>query len=323
MLGIIVKFFSTKTSRSQWAYRIAIKLLKLRCKIQSRKFEFDDVRFREAAWTSVGNDPEYGNELFKIELVVVSTLKDFDILRSCVDYALNAMSQFQFGGIRIIVPPQDIDSCAILFKDFKKQIQIVNELDLVSQIQVNKISKIFGTRNTWILQQLLKVKAVLTTKSDAVLIIDSDTILLNKRSWFNKSNQQILMPTYEFNSSYYKFLNKLGISAIEPHYTYIAHHMIMQPKILLKILDQLKFKTFDDFVDYCCNNADTSTNSAICIEYELYAQYLYNYLHRYFYHAVWANVSFPRIKAYKYISSPIRMKILSLFYNSISFHSWS
>lgn len=323
MLSKVVRAFSVRTFRSRMAYRIAIKFVKMRCFLASQKYEFSDARFEAASWVASGKDPSPGYKFTSIELVVVSAVKDFDLLKICVERALDAISEYKLGGVKIIVPFKDMEYCARIFKDFEVKVQIIDENELVTKFQFKKLSKVFAGRDTWMLQQLLKVSAVLTSKSDIVLIIDSDTILLRKRSWLNSLGQQILMPTYEFNPSYYKFLSVLKISDLEPVYTYVSHHMIMKPKIFSQIMESLKFYSLDDLIDYCCAKADHSNPSPVCLEYELYAQYLVNYCNQDFYHGLWANISLPRKAAKNLIHSRLKLRILSKFYNSISFHSWS
>jgi hypothetical protein len=280
------------------------------------------VRFENSSWIA-RHKLKGGNQDKSIELVVVSTSKDFDIIYNSVTYALKALSDYRSGGVRIVVPSRDVEECRNLFQSMSHQVSIVDENSLVSRKQFNLLTRSFGKRDTWVLQQLLKVQAVLVSNSDAVLILDSDTVLLRKRNWFDIQGRQILMPTSEFNSPYYNFLNKLDISSVIPKFTFISHHMIMQPKILLQILEGVGLSNLDDLIEYCSSNSDLAVQSPICIEYELYGQSLFNQKNESFFIAQWSNATIPKKYSRAILNSFLVRYLLSKTYNSISFHSWS
>jgi hypothetical protein len=290
---------------------------------RGKDLTFDSKRFEEAVWVSKYQENKAGNYDKSIELVIVSTSKDFDILPESIHYAFRALSPYQVTGARVIVPSRDVPACKTLIMDAKYQIEVINEDDLISQKQFKKLTEVFEGRNTWVLQQLLKVQAVLTSKSDAVLILDSDTVLLRSRPWFSTTGHQILMPSMEYNASYYQFLNKLGVSELIPKYSFISHHMLMQPKIFSNILNSLDLVEIDSFITYICRNANTNVQSPICIEYELYGQYLYNKRPTEYFLERWSNISISRKHSSVILKSKFAKFILKTFYNSVSFHSWS
>ncbi len=291
--------------------------------VRGRELIFDAERFERAAWISNFREQNPGSFEKSIELVLVSTAKDFDILPHSIDFAIKALDEYQVHGIQIIVPEWDIELCRNLPLPKHLRVSVVNENDLVNTAQFGKLTKFFEHRNTWVLQQLLKVTAVQNSQADAVLILDSDTILLRSRPWFSTTGSQILMPSYEFNPYYYEFLNSLGISETNPENTFISHHMIMQPLILNRILNNVGLAELDPLIDYICERSDRNVHSPICIEYELYGQSLIKNDPDTFFFERWANLSVPRRYSKLFFKFPGIKKFLGLFYNSISFHSWS
>ena len=323
MIGPIVSVFSSRCYRPRFVFRFLVQLARVLYAIKGRKLVFDAKRFERAAWISSFRENKPGSFEKSLELVVVSASKDFDILPSSVDYAIKALSAYQLHGIRIIVPERDMESCRTLFSSKNLDVEVVNESDLVSPDQFRKLTEVFKKRNTWVLQQLLKVSAVQNSKADAVLILDSDTVLLRPRPWFSSSGSQILMPSFEFNSSYYEFLNTLGMSEKVPEHTFISHHMIMQPLFLNHFLEMVGLASVDQQIDYICEKSDPDVQSPICIEYELYGQSLTKSETNNYFLERWANLSVPRKNSKFILNYPICKKVFSLFYNSISFHSWS
>ena len=322
MFEIIIFFFSSRLPRSRWLFRLTFNVYAYFCKIRGRDLRFDAVRFENATWVQ-GSRIKYGSANKTIELVVVSTSKDFDILFHSVTFALKAISHYRSGGVRIIVPSRDVGECRLLFKNLSNLVTVVDESSLISRSQFSVLTDGFGPRNTWVLQQLLKVQAVMESKSDAVLILDSDTVLLRKRAWFDAVGRQILMPTSEFNPPYYEFLNKLGISLAIPKYSFISHHMIMQPDVLRGILENVGLADLDNLIEYCVENSDRSVQSPICIEYELYGQTIFNNNRDQFFIAPWSNATIPKKYSELILNSRVLKFILTRSFNSISFHSWS
>lgn len=289
----------------------------------SQTLNFDEKRFERANWISSSIDRKAGEKDKSIELIVVSTSKDFDILVHSVNYAIKALSEYKYGGVRIIVPKRDLDECTKLFSGDNQKIKIIDETTIISSDQINFLSQNFGTRYTWILQQLLKMQATLNSTADAVLILDSDTLLLRKRPWFDQQGKQILTPSFEFNPPYYIFLNKTISSKVIPDYSFVSHHMIIQPKILKQIMIEINMPDLNQFLEYCCLHSDKSSSSPICIEYELYAQYITSRKPKCVFFARWANATIPKKYSRLIINSKILRFIFSHTFNSISFHSWS
>lgn len=323
MLGILVPLFSTRRRQSKYLFRFLFRLITIRSKILKKNLVFDSKRFMDASWVTGSLEPLSGTHEKTIELVFVSTRKDFDILVNSLSFAVKALSQYQISQIRIIVPANDFNDCAQLFLDSALPIRVIDETTLVSNLQFQLLTKTFSNRNTWVLQQLLKVQAVRTSKSESVLILDSDTILLRPRPWFDNTGKQILMPSYEFNPYYYDFLHTLGLSNRIPEHTFISHHMLMQPDIFNRILREIHLENFEDFINYCCTKADISVQSPLCIEYELYGQYLNNNLPESRFLSRWSNITVSKRFAPMILRSKLILRVLTFFYNSVSFHSWS
>jgi hypothetical protein len=298
----------------------AIRFMKL---FLHKTFQLDTNRFLSANWIKQDRNSLVLKIPQNLEVVVVSTKKDFETLSAALEFASLSLGNFNQVVFKVIVPSDEKIDCEQLMQALNLNITVVDEFELISSANLEILRNSFQNRATWVYQQLLKVWAVKYSAYDNVLILDSDTLLLNRRIWFNSKQQQILMPSDEFNSDYYKFLNILGISEESPDYTFISHHMLMQTKVLRDILENCGITHLDDFLNFITSNANLESSSPVCLEYELYGQYIYNKNPDIFFLEKWSNLSLNR-SHFKYITnSKMILFILSKLYHSISFHSWS
>jgi hypothetical protein len=185
------------------------------------------------------------------------------------------------------------------------------------------LSSKFTGRYTWVLQQLLKVIAVSGSEAEAVLVVDADTILLRKRKWFNESGQQLLQPSEEFNSEYYSFLAQFGISKIPPEFSLVSHHMIIQPRILKRAVSELGVKDVQEIPQVLKTDLIIRSESPVCVDYELYGQYMLNFRREDVFLEQWANIGISVRYMETICNSRLLILLLKPFYNSVSFHSWS
>lgn len=269
-------------------------------------------------------DIEAGSFEKTIELVFVSIKKDFPVLIESIKYGQRSISEYQYGGTRVIVPDHEVsEGRALLVESGLSHVSVLPESMFISRTSMAKLNQTFSSRATWVLQQLLKVQAVMTSEADASLIIDSDTLLLTRRPWFSATGTQLLTPTFEYHDPYYRFLSRLGISNSFPEYTFISHHMLMQKSELKMTLQNINWGSETEIVDYICSNADSSQNSSICVEYELYAQALLNRSPHKIHFGLWSNASISRDLKSKLMKDPIKLLFAKRAFHSISFHSWS
>jgi hypothetical protein len=259
-----------------------------------------------------------------IELIFVAISKDFPVLIHSVRFARNSISRYKSGGIRVIVPDREVEECKdLFFKHGLQDVLVVPEGSMISTNSLQLLRKYFPKRANWVLQQILKVQAVLTSNSDASLIVDSDTLLLTRRSWFSSNGSQLLTPSYEFNAPYYAFLEKLGVCSSHPNFTFISHHMLMQKSELRRTFDQMNWSGVDELVTYICENADLDLDSPVCVEYELYSQALLSRDRSKVHLSLWSNISIPRKYLRTLLKSKLLLFVLGKSFHSVSLHSWS
>jgi hypothetical protein len=215
-----------------------------------------------------------------IEVLFVTTQKDFQVLRHAISFAIEATTAHTKVNIVIIVPDHEVDLCSSTLQDFPCLISIIPESHFIDESMRLTIRARFKNRAGWVIQQILKDLYVLSSKSLGVLIIDSDTLLIEKRLWVDDSGHQILLPTWEYHLPYYRFLAKRGICNDWPKYTFVSHHMLMQPRILREAFVSAGWKSKEDLLESLVSQSEVEEQSPFCIEYELYGQFIYsNYPH--------------------------------------------
>jgi len=209
-----------------------------------------------------------------IEVLFVTTQKDFQVLRTAISFAIEATAAHTKVEFVVIVPDHELELCTSILEDFKCSISIIPESCYINEEMQHAIRTRFNKRAGWVIQQMLKDFYVLESNSAGVLIIDSDTLLIEKRLWLDNSGQQILLPSWEYHLPYYRFLAKRGICKTWPKYTFVSHHMLMQPRILQEAFISAGWKSKEDLLESLVSQSEPEEQSPFCIEYELYGQFI-------------------------------------------------
>lgn len=259
----------------------------------------------------------------KIQLLYISTKKDFRTLSTSIEFAINSLQSCNLKEISVFVPENQVLECRKILRTSYPEITVESEYSLVNQEQWESLRNHFKNRAGWVLQQILKVAGALHSSMDFTMVVDSDTLILRQRNWIIDGKSSVLTPSDEFNPDYYLFLQKLGVGSELPVHTFVSHHMLIEKKFLIDALSCIGANSVSDLVDICITQADTNSFSPLCVDYELYAQFMIENHPERIQLEKWANLGIP-VKYFNYFrSKKYPIKILSKFYDSISFHSWS
>lgn len=237
-------------------------------------------------------DPLVGNHGPTISALVVVAAKDFPTLGACL-FGILQNSGNRISDITIVTPNSDTKEAEKVVRDASRQVRVtvVDEETLISESNRLDLQSAFDDRYGWVLQQILTVKSVVASESAGVLVVDADTILLQSRLLLDTEGYQILTPTFERNRSYYEFLNQLGICKVYPENTFVPHWMLMQPEIMREALLISSQGSIDVLIGQIIELGDRGSLSSVCVEYELYAQYLISKYPQRVLLAKWGNTS--------------------------------
>ena len=301
---------------------LLLHMLKKLSILLDRNNELDISRFLMAnrlPFTKIsGTEKEISTP--KIALVVVASEKDFEVLNHTIPFGIEALGKNYYGETRVVVPKKVVEKCReMLSRLGRNDLIVLSEDDMIDETHRNMLRDKFQSRYGWALQQFLKVSQVIESPIDINMILDADTLLIHKRKWFDSHGRQILMPSWEFHSPYYKLLKSFGVGKESPEVTFITHHMIMQKSQLLKAFKKVGVKDVQGLIELVFREA-SSEGSAFCIEYELYGQYLWNFSPDAFFLEKWSNRLVPRDELIGLTAGEIRERFQE--FASISSHDY-
>lgn len=269
-----------------------------------------------------------GRDAQPFEVVYVATSKDFAVLIISLRRLLKLYTPREVPGIRIIVPEEDFDFCRALLDDLSnlsgnRSIEIFSEEKYLKESTVSLIKNKLPRRFGWVLQQFLKLEAVLESNQENVLVIDSDTILVKKREFVFENKKQLLLPSDEFNSEYYRNLEMVFGIHSPFKYSFVSHHLLFQKEVLAEILQNSKCENVDAFAVKVLSESELNSNSPFSVDYELYAQFLMQNYPQCVQLGRWGNLSLKRSPLLLNFVDTRLINILGLFFFSISLHSWA
>ena len=229
-----------------------------------------------------------------VGVLFVAARKDLEMLQWSIPFAVRSLRTMSSTvKISVVVPSIDLKYCQELLA-ILPNVEIVSEDSYIKKAAAEALKLRFQDRFGWALQQFVKVAFVLESNLDAILIVDADTVLLDERNWILDNGNQILTPSDEFNLSYYEFLSSIGIGEINPEYTFVSHHMLMQPNYLRLAFEQIGKSFPDEILELVLNHDFQNTSSPFCLEYEIYGQYLFTHQRDKVELLKWANLGIPR-----------------------------
>jgi len=299
-----------------------IKVLVLTFPKKSDFFNFHTHKAIVREWRANRFPEDLGSSdqsLPTIEILIVAAGKDIellpDVLKGAIANSLNPIS-----GITLIIPVVDKKQCEkiIQAETYPSEIKVVLEDDLLDEAIRNKIKLRFNKRYGWVLQQLLSVEFILNSKAAGVLLLDADTVLLRKVAWLDSKGNQKLLVGPAYHRPYHKLLNKLINTDAEPKTTHVTHHMLLQPIYLRDIFQKFKLVDTRNLLDLLVENADQNEESALSVDFELYAQAILRLYPQKVELRKFSNISVTRSKSTNYAS----LKKEYSDFNSVSMHSY-
>jgi hypothetical protein len=225
-----------------------------------------------------------------VDVFVPCGPRDERLLSFCIDGIMRSVSN-PISRIVVVSPDQIADR----FK--RADVVWIRDGEVLSQ----KVEAILGTvaesRRAWIRQQLIKLRMVAFSQAEATLVVDADTILLSKRSWYD-GERQILTPSHEFHSPYHQLNARLlGAQHVAMGVSFVAHHQLMQRKILSSFFGstETSYISAVELIAASLNSSEASSFS----EYEIYSNLLLGTHPQSAVLARWANRPVPRERLFR------------------------
>ena len=323
MLALFLNFYRIKFIRPGKVFQLITFLLNIYYQNAKKNIFVDFNRFKRA--NQLPNSIKFKKTIgdLSIDLIVVASRKDFEVINKTLKVTLANLSNFKNINISIIVPRKDLELAKIIPLKLDHQVAIIDEFKILEADFLNSLKRIFPTRATWVYQQALKLNALAKSESHYAMVLDADTVILNSRTWLFSGKKLMLTPSDEYNMEYYKFLKYIGVGELHPEFTFVSHHMFYDVMQVKKMLAELSLSYPAKQLSVIEQYSNKSAPSPICIDYELYGQWITCYKFDQVVYLKWSNIGISRQYLNFFANSRIVRWIFSKFYNSVSFHSWS
>ena len=173
-------------------------------------------------------------------IVVLMTVHPKDNMR--VGFAIDTLKKYSINKIDEFTLITTEDNVSFLNEMFgyDGRFRIVSEEQSTVWLLINELKAIGDKRYGHILQQLLKIWHSVESKSNFILVFDSDTFLTRPTLWVNSELQSGIFPT--FHASYADKKTK----ELYPNFVnwstkecYISHHLVFNRRILSSFLKEL------------------------------------------------------------------------------------
>lgn len=266
-------------------------------------------------WSKLGlfNSHNFNNQnsstpIFVLILVVE---KDILLLQKCVEGVKeNCLNPIQ----KIVIVSSNSEKI--------KSICSSKNVDWLDEKLLEPVSKEFifnhyknEKKNSWIYQQFLKLNIDTLFPNANCLIIDVDTILLQKQC-FISNDKYILKTADEYHIFYRRVNQKLLDTKKIKWQSFIAHHQIISTLHLTLLKQKISHNSKENIWKILLN--EIAINNGWFSEYELYGNYM-NLFHKdkielYY----WNNYNSKNVKANK-----LNIEKISKKYSSVSLHNYS
>ncbi|MDN3504664.1 MAG: DUF6492 family protein [Rhabdochlamydiaceae bacterium] len=201
----------------------------------------------------------------EIDVIIPAIEKDLATL----DKAIEAIKENGVDVRRVIVISENKLS---LKADWVKESAFpFSKADIANIMNVHEDYKRIG----WYYQQLLKIYAPFVIKdlSDKVLILDADTIFLQKTQFVNEQDQALLNVGLENNEAYHFHAKRLwpAYNKVYPSYSGISNYMVFDRDILTDLIQVVEKQHGEVFWKSFIQKVDPNDYSfAGASEYEIY-----------------------------------------------------
>jgi hypothetical protein len=251
--------------------------------------------------------------LVPIDIFIPTIAKDLPVLPFVIEYARKNVKH-PISNIYIVAPNDE---------EIKKKAQelacvFVDEKDVLGYGK-DQSPYFFDGKDAsgWLFQQLLKLNSHKVCKEEHILILDSDTLIVNPKKFEFKGNY-ILDFSDEFHKPYFAtFKDLMGFKARMP-ISFVCHHMLFKRTHLAALqtyIEKVHTKPWDQAIIELADEKKRHYFS----EYETYANFVLEKTNDTYIFEYWFNTPLQRVKL-----SEFDQVIASLkkHYKTISFHSY-
>ena len=175
-----------------------------------------------------------------IDVVIPATSKDLAVLSVSVESIFKFLLN-PIGNFTVVCPARDLE---LVSSVLSKNVNVVAEENFLPQeilLTCRKVAPM--ARLGWTIQQAIKFYAALTTERIAVLVFDSDTVMVNHQGFLGIDGTQSLSISDEYHVPYQDHFRRFLAYEKVPSFpfSFVTHHQLMKKDV---VKDFLRFDTF-------------------------------------------------------------------------------
>jgi hypothetical protein len=179
------------------------------------------------------NPLKQSSNLPGIDLVIPCASKDANLLPLAVHAAVQASAN-RIEEIRIFAPMNDVETLGRLLPEASV---LADETLIPAEINDVLIERVPEHRRGWVIQQLVKIMACMTSTRPGCLVVDADTVILRNTSWLSRQGIQALMLAHEYHEPYADHAASMwGLEATLGPMSFVTHFQLMQRDIWEQML---------------------------------------------------------------------------------------
>jgi hypothetical protein len=167
-----------------------------------------------------------------LEIYIFTAEKDLELLELSIHGAIQSCLN-RIESITVVAPSIIESNVDEIVQKFDKELNLnfLSDEQLLARFGLED----FEFVRTNIQMEILKVLATLHSKSEAVLLIDGDTVILRKMNWITSQKQVVLVAqeyTPEYVSFDKKYLNLKKLSGLG----FVTHHQVIRKSHVLELI---------------------------------------------------------------------------------------
>lgn len=217
--------------------------------------------------------PKLKHAPLDIEIFVFTAKKDLELLELSVFSAIQ--SSLNRINLLTVVAPSILEfEIHNVFKKLGQNLNLkfLSDEELLKRFELDNFK--FVRPN--IKMEIIKVLAVLHSRTEAVLLIDGDTIILKERNWIT-SEKQIVLVAQEYTPQHInfdkKYLNSGNLSGLG----FVTHHQVIRRSHLVELIsDSMGLLDFVNHFNSAASEFYLRSGSDFPSEWQLFGDYLLN-----------------------------------------------
>ena len=180
----------------------------------------------------------------KYDVVLMVTIDKIPLLEISIPYIIKNLGADK---IYLVANKECENPIKDTFKNYKS-VNFINEDNLYEGMTLNSIKEILidlcgcDKRAGWFFQQFLKMTYAFCCKNDYYLIFDSDTVPLNKITYFDKNGVPFFITKKEYFKPYFDTIKTLfneSVDRFDEKISFIAENMIISKDVMKEMIAEI------------------------------------------------------------------------------------